>query len=144
MTRFFGFSIFTPKISDDPFLVIDQVFPFLFPDLPYLCYVKCRRPIYDPFGHSSQEKHIFYSVHTFARIRRHTTSQNIGETDAWAVPHLKFWGAGASIPPRPLAQIPPQSHRPSLFYGVRFQSMGKLQAPKARSCDCRRQEAPRD
>src|SRR6218665_1101929 len=36
---------------------------------------------------------------------------------------------------RPLAQIPPQSHRASLFYGVRFQSMGKLQAPEARTSD---------
>ena len=33
---------------------------------------------------------------------------------------------GRLSPPRPLAQIPPQFHRPSLFYGVRFQSMGKL------------------
>src|SRR6218665_3701146 len=50
---------------------------------------------------------------------------------------------GVYPPPRPLAQIsPPQFHRPSLFYEVRFHSMGKLQAPKVRSCDCRRQEAP--
>src|SRR6218665_3207916 len=27
----------------------------------------------------------FYSVHTFARVRQHYTSQNIGGTDAWAV-----------------------------------------------------------
>src|SRR6218665_1736001 len=69
--------------------------------------------------------------------------------------------AGASIPPRALALFP-QSHRPSPFYGARFESMGgkttvssgdvdiasaegaKLRLPKARSCDCRRQEAPRD
>src|SRR6218665_2636007 len=43
---------------------------------------------------------------------------------------------GASIPPKTSGANSPQSHRASLFYGVRFQSMGKLQAPKARSCDC--------
>src|SRR6218665_2235572 len=47
-------------------------------------------------------------------------------------------------PPHDLwRKFPPQSHRPSLFYGVRFKSMGKLQAQKARRCDCRGQEAPR-
>src|SRR6218665_897728 len=36
---------------------------------------------------------------------------------------------GASIPPKTSgANSPPQFHRASLFYGVRFQSMGKLQA----------------
>jgi len=58
---------------------------------------------------------------------------------------LRYWlQSGASIPPKTTGAISPQSHRPSIFYGVRFQSMGKLQAPKARSCNCRRQEAPRD
>src|SRR6218665_212637 len=60
--------------------------------------------------------------------------------ERWVTPARQ----GRLSPLRPLAQIPPQSHRASLFYGVRYQSMGKLQAPKARSCDCRRQEAPRD
>ena len=32
-----------------------------------------------------------YSVRTFARSDN-TTSQNIGGTDTWAVPHLKFGG----------------------------------------------------
>src|SRR6218665_210156 len=49
--------------------------------------------------------------------------------------------SGASIPPRPQAQIPPQSYRPSLFYGVRFSVHGEtasaevamLRLPKARS-----------
>src|SRR6218665_4158491 len=29
-----------------------------------------------------------------------TTSQNIGVTDAWAVPHLKFWGDRPPVPHR--------------------------------------------
>src|SRR6218665_1208709 len=33
----------------------------------------------------------FYSVHSFARIRQHYFSKYWG-TNAWAVPHLKFWG----------------------------------------------------
>src|SRR6218665_4141780 len=48
---------------------------------------------------------------------------------------------GRLSPPRPLAQIPPQSHRPSHFYGVRFSVHGEtasaegtmLRLPKARS-----------
>src|SRR6218665_1235759 len=41
---------------------------------------------------SQQEKHLlFYSFHTFARIRQHYFSKYWG-TDAWAVPHLKFLG----------------------------------------------------
>jgi len=37
-------SIFTPKISDDLFLVIDHDFPvtYLFQDFPYLCCLWCR------------------------------------------------------------------------------------------------------
>ena len=61
-------------------------FPFPFPDFPCLNYVKCR--IW-PFPHKKNT--FFYSVRTFARIRHHV-SHNIGGTDAWAVPHLKFLG----------------------------------------------------
>jgi len=28
----------------------------------------------------------------FSHASNNTTSPNIGGTDAWAVPHLKFWG----------------------------------------------------
>src|SRR6218665_435676 len=60
------------------------------------------------------------------------------------IEYLYIATSGASIPPKTSGANPPQSNRPSLFYGVRFQSLGKLQAPKPRSCDCQRQEAPRD
>src|SRR6218665_3367494 len=108
--RFFSkkIPIFTAKISDDFFLVNDQVFrifPFFSQIFCIFTVLKCRRPIilYDPLI-SSQEKPLgvfqkrkflcdtfFYSVHTFARIRQHYFSI-IGGTDAWAVPPLKFWG----------------------------------------------------
>src|SRR6218665_130170 len=141
MTRFFGFSIFTPKISDDPFLVIDQVFPFLFPDLPYLCYVKCRRPIYDPFGHSSQEN-TFFTLFILSRASDVTLLLKIsGRRMHVPSPISNFWGRGV-YPPKTSGANSPQSHRPSLFYGVRFQSMGKLQAPKARNSDSRTQKDP--
>src|SRR6218665_990142 len=40
----------------------------------------------------------FYSVRTFEHmVFDNTTSQNIGGTDAWAVPHLKFFH---QVPPR--------------------------------------------
>ena len=55
---------------------------------------------------SSQEKplfqkriplwHLFYSVRL--RASDNTTSQNIGGTDAWAVPNLKFWGTRSPSP----------------------------------------------
>ena len=52
---------------------------------------------------SSQEKHLFYSIHTFTRIRQHYTSQNIGGTNAWAVPTSNF---GGTVPPVPLGLRP--------------------------------------
>src|SRR6218665_706712 len=47
---------------------------------------------------SSQEKHLFYSVRTFPRIRQHYFSKYWG-TDAWAVPHLKFWAGTVPLVP---------------------------------------------
>ena len=70
-------------------------FIFLFPDFPYLYYVKCH--IW-PFPHKKNT--FFYSVYTFDN----TTSQNIGGTDAWAVPTSKF---GGTVPPVPLPRSPP-------------------------------------
>ena len=63
-----------------PILGIDQVFrifPFFSP------------PIYDPF---LTRKTPFFTLFILSRASDNTTSQNIGGTDAWAVPHLKFWG----------------------------------------------------
>src|SRR6218665_1513259 len=63
--------------------------------------------IYDPFFTRKppiSEKN--FLVHLFALfvLSTNTTSQNIGRTDAWAVPHLKyFWG---TVPPVPLGLRP--------------------------------------
>jgi len=62
--------------------------------------------IYDPFftrktpisENNSLTTPLFYSVRTFTRIRQ-TTSQNIGGTDAWAVPTSNFRG---TVPPVPI------------------------------------------
>src|SRR6218665_140184 len=69
-------------------------FSFAFPRFPlsFLCEMSYLTL-------SSQEKHLFYSVDTFTRIRQHYTSLNIGGTNAWAVPHLKFWGDRPPSPP---------------------------------------------
>src|SRR6218665_2657131 len=70
-------------------------FPFLLLDFPYFCYVRCR--IHDPF--LTRKTHFSYSFHTFPRIRQHYFSKYWG-TDAWAVPHLRFWGPFPLSPPR--------------------------------------------
>src|SRR6218665_1991148 len=41
---------------------------------------------------------IFCSVRDFARIRQHYTSQNIGGTDAWAVPPPQILGDRPPVP----------------------------------------------
>ena len=56
---------------------------------------------------SSQEKHLFYSVDTFTRIRQHYFSKYWG-ANAWAVPHLKFWGKVSPRSP-PLLLLFPSS-----------------------------------
>jgi len=33
----------------------------------------------------------FFTQFVLSHASDNTTSQNIGETDAWVVPHLKFW-----------------------------------------------------
>src|SRR6218665_806253 len=84
-------SIFTPKISDDHFLVIDQVFQILrfFPVL---------NVVYDPFftrkttisEKNSLIRPFFYSLRTFARIRQHYFSKYWGH-QCMGRPHVKFW-----------------------------------------------------
>src|SRR6218665_1025550 len=81
------------------FLVIDQVFrifPFFFPQIFRI--FTMLNVVYDPF--LTRKTHFFYSVHTFTYIQQHYTSQNIGGTDAWAVP-----------PPQILGDRPPSSPR---------------------------------
>ena len=88
-------------------------FPFLFPDFPYLYYVKCRRLqcIYDPFPTRKTTISVknsfmtpFFTLFVLSRASDNTTSQNIEGTDAWAVPHLKFfWG---TVPQSPFRSSP--------------------------------------
>ena len=80
-----------------PFLVIDPIFsdfPFLFPDFPYLCYVKCH--IW-PFPH---KKNTFFTMFVLSRASDNTTSLNIGGPMHGPSPHLKFWGDRPPVPPR--------------------------------------------
>ena len=42
----------------------------------------------------------FLFVLSHASIQPNTASQNIGGTDAWAIPHLKFWGTVSPSSPR--------------------------------------------
>src|SRR6218665_2381894 len=62
--------------------------------------------VYDPF---LTRKTPFLTLFILSRTSDNTTFQNIGETDAWAVPHLKFWG---TVPLFPLGL------RPCLTEGV--------------------------
>ena len=109
-------SIFTTKNSDDFFSHRPGFsdFPFLFPDFPYLYRVKCL--IYDPFftrKTTISEKNSvatpFFTMFVRSRPSDNTTSQKIGGggTDAWADPHLKFWGTVHPVPTRspPLGKI---------------------------------------
>src|SRR6218665_91221 len=76
-----------------------QEFSFLFPDFPYLCYVKCH---ICPFPH---KKNTFFTMLILSHASDNTTSLNIGGTNAWAVPHLKFWGTVPSPPRSPPLHI---------------------------------------
>ena len=40
----------------------------------------------------------FFTLFVLSRASDNTTSQNIGGTDAWAVPHLTFWGDRPPVP----------------------------------------------
>src|SRR6218665_3026643 len=47
----------------------------------------------------------FFTLFVLSRTTGNTTSQNIGGTDAWAVPHLKCWGTVPPFPPRSLPML---------------------------------------
>jgi len=42
----------------------------------------------------------FLSQFVLSLTSHNSTSQNIRGTDAWAVPHLKFWGSVPQSPPK--------------------------------------------
>src|SRR6218665_20601 len=94
-------SIFTPKISDDLFLVIDQVF---FRDFTFLYCIKCRiRPFLHKKSHYFQKKNSLirpsFTLFVLSPASDNTASLNIGGTNAWAVLHLKLGGGGVPQSP---------------------------------------------
>src|SRR6218665_1653545 len=81
-------SIFRVKISDDLFLVIDLglwIFPFFSHIFRMFTMLNV---VYD---HFLTRKPPFFTLFILSRTSDNTTSQNIGRTNVWAVPHLKFW-----------------------------------------------------
>src|SRR6218665_2525684 len=113
-------SIFTPKNSDDLFLVINQVFLILTLSLQILCVFIVSNVIYDPFFTTKSplskkflDDTYFSSVQAFAPIPQHYFS-NIGGTNAWAVPPPQILG-GPSPP------VPPQVSAPEVtLYSLRL------------------------
>src|SRR6218665_985092 len=105
MTFFPGkISIFRAKISDDRFfshLPGFSDFPFLFPDFPYLYYVKCR---ISPFPHKKNT--FFYSVPTFTHLRQHYFSKYWGNQCMGRPPPQIFLGTvpqvSALLPSSPI------------------------------------------
>src|SRR6218665_389597 len=101
------FSIFMPKNSDDPFLVIDQVFqifPFVFQILRIFTLLNV---VYDPFftrksaiSENNSLTTPFFTLFVLSRASDNTTSPNIEGTDAWAVPTSNFGGTVPPVPPR--------------------------------------------
>src|SRR6218665_2407398 len=90
-------SIFRVKISDDLFLVIDLVL-LIFPFFSHI--FRIFTMLYVVYDHFLTRKTPFFTLFILSRTSDNTTSQNIGGTNAWAVPHLKFWGG-------PSPQSPP-------------------------------------
>src|SRR6218665_857562 len=87
-------SIFRVKIADDLFLVIDlvlRIFPFFSHIFRMFTVLNV---VYD---HFLTRKPPFFTLFILSRISDNTTSQNIGGTNAWAVPHLKFSGGPSPL-----------------------------------------------
>src|SRR6218665_2905090 len=80
------------------FLVIDlvlRIFPFFSHIFRMFTMLNV---VYD---HFLIRKTQFFTLFMLSRTSDNTTSQNIGGTNAWAVPHLKFWGdRPPPVPPR--------------------------------------------
>ena len=100
-------SIFADKTSDD--LVFSRRsgfsdFPFLFPDSPYLYYVKC---CICPFAHKKTHYFrteflydIFFTLFVLSRASDNTTSQNIGGTMHGPCPTSNLGGTVPLVLPR--------------------------------------------
>src|SRR6218665_3856263 len=99
------------------FLVIDlflRIFPFFSHIFRMFTMLNV---VYD---HSLTRKTQFFTLFMLSRTSDNTTSQNIGRTNAWAVPHLKFWGDRPPSPPRspPLLQLVGRRHLRSSYRGI--------------------------
>src|SRR6218665_3991577 len=97
-------SIFTAKISDNPFFSHRPGFL----DFAFFTVIKCHiRPFLHKKNHYFRkeflDKTIFYSAHPFARIRQHYLSKYWG-TNAWAVPPPQIFGG--TVPQSPQVSAP--------------------------------------
>src|SRR6218665_2599694 len=85
-------SILAAKISDDLFLVINQVFG-IFPLFSLIFRIFTLLDIvHDPF---LTRKTPFFTLFILSHTSDNTTSQNIGGTNAWAVPQPHTLGGTA-------------------------------------------------
>src|SRR6218665_1854061 len=78
--------------------VLDQVFrilPFFSQIFRIFATLYMLNVVYDPF---LTRKTQFFTLFIRSRASDNTTSKNIGGTDAWAVPNLKFWGGDNTYP----------------------------------------------
>src|SRR6218665_260811 len=69
----------------DFFLVIDLVLGIF----PFFSHIFCMFTMLN--DHFLTRKTQFFTLFMLSRTSDNTTSQNIGGTNAWAVPHFKFW-----------------------------------------------------
>src|SRR6218665_820084 len=98
--------VFFRKIFDDHFLVIAQVFLIFHFFSQIFPFFTMLNVVYDPFltrKATISEKNSFmtpfFTLFVLSRESENTTSQNIGGTDAWAVPPPQI--LGGDRPPSP-------------------------------------------
>src|SRR6218665_26670 len=103
MTFFLGkIYIFRVKISDDLFLVIDLVFRN-FPFFSHIFHMfTMLNVVYHPF--LTRKTH-FFTRFILSRASDNTTSQNIGGTNAWAVPPPQTLGGPSPLGLRPCVSV---------------------------------------
>src|SRR6218665_1379255 len=82
-------SIFRVKISDDLFLVIDLVLRIFYFFFHIFRMFNMLNVVYD---HFLTRKTHFFTLFMLSRTSDNTTSQNIGGTNAWAVPPPQILG----------------------------------------------------
>src|SRR6218665_1626302 len=121
--------LFTPKISDDPFL---SHRPYFFQILRFcLSVFIVSNHIYGPIF--TTKTSIFIKkipLHdTSSCFRTHPTTlllKILGGTDAWAVPQLKFWGRPPTQSPRSLRPCVLQFAKPIIMCRLKLSVRLKL------------------